>query len=89
MRNAIAVDENQVLASALPDRLVEDLCLPESTILMPDVLQGKRRRNHYSRDLLYDRRSRSVIGNDNLEILERLALKRSKHKPEVVDFIIE
>src|SRR6476619_1563467 len=73
-RDAVAVREDQVFLLGGHNGAVEDLSLPKSAVLVPDVEHVEAALGRYPVDYLGCRGTRPVISDDELEL--RSALTR-------------
>ena len=90
-RDAIAVEENDIVAARGENRAVADFGGAEAAVLVPDMLEAVADLGLLGLPALHQRRGRllrPVVGHDHLEILVGLRGQRAQHGFERVFAVI-
>jgi hypothetical protein len=92
-RDAIAIEEDTIVAPAFEDRAIADFAGTEPAMFMPDVFEAAAKFRFPKflfplRDQRSGSRTRSIIGDNHLEIAIRLPRKRTQNNLERVLAIV-
>jgi hypothetical protein len=88
-RNAIAVDEYEMLAAGSADSVVQHDILPPPFVFMPEVSEGVGVFSLGLYDDIADRGSRTVVGDNDLKICKGLPGTCCEDKPKILRLVVE
>ena len=87
-QDAVAVEEDAVVAARREDRPVADLAGAEAAMLVPGVRERDAEPRLPARDQRGGRRARAVVGDHHLELPVGLARERAQHRVERVRALV-
>jgi hypothetical protein len=79
-REAVAVEEHDIIASRRADRSVADFASAEVAMLVPHMREGHTHLGLVSLDQRCSGRSRAIVRYDDLEVSVFLTPKRAKYR---------
>ncbi len=79
-RQAVAVEEHDIIAARRADRPIADFAGAEAAMLVPHMREGHAELRLVLLDQRSGGRSRAIVRYDDLEVSVLLARKRTKHR---------